>query len=445
MARPNGRRSVVKPSSKTTTPAKRAAPSTTSTPVRSSKRVKTASATPTSATKAQSIYVAPDIGESEAESEIEDEDASVVSSPPSSEPASSDDEATEYTSEEEAPRKRKRKPASAKKVAISKAEAEKFISTNPYSDRWDKDRVGKCQDTPTAKGKELWREGAKVDAAFGEEVFIKLPKARGPGKTPYTPSAIHPNTLLFLADLAANNDRAWLKVHDADFRQAENDWKSFVDALTERIIDSVDDTIPELPCKDLMFRIYRDVRFSKDPTPYKAHFSAAWSRTGRKGPYACYYFQIKPNGGSFVGGGLWMPEADAVALIRDQIHRRPGKLKAVLMDAAVRKEFLKGAKADEKECTKRFCEMNKEAALKTKPKGYDADHRDIALLRLKNFALRRQLRDEEVLGKKGFERVAELMRCMKPWVSFFGAPPLLFFFGKAQGVFLTVWVDMVFE
>ena len=83
----------------------------------------------------------------------------------------------------------------------------------------------------------------------------------------------------FLADLKRNNDREWFKMHDPDYRQSWNDWSAFVEALTEKITE-VDETIPDLPPKDLVFRIYRDVRFSKDQTPYKPHYSAAWSRTG---------------------------------------------------------------------------------------------------------------------------------------------------------------------
>jgi uncharacterized protein (DUF2461 family) len=106
-------------------------------------------------------------------------------------------------------------------------------------------------------------------------------------------------------------------VHDVDYRASLKDFSSFLECLTQKIIE-VDDTIPELPVKDIVrctyefiivtlsdheqvFRIHRDVRFSKDQTPYKTAFSAAWSRTGRKGPYAAYYVQIKPNGGSVVG------------------------------------------------------------------------------------------------------------------------------------------------
>ncbi|KAK0346406.1 hypothetical protein LTR94_006852 [Friedmanniomyces endolithicus] len=127
-------------------------------------------------------------------------------------------------------------------------------------------------------------EGQQTNLEPGTQLIIRKPKARPAGKTPYGDSTIHPNTLLFLKDLAANNNREWLKMNDAEFRQAEKDWHSFVEQLTERLA-AIDDTIPELPVKDVVFRIYRDVRFSPDPTPYK-------SRTGRKGPYAHYYIQI---------------------------------------------------------------------------------------------------------------------------------------------------------
>lgn len=216
-----------------------------------------------------------------------------------------------------------------------------------------------------ANGKDLWREGVKLNLEPGQEVFIALPKAREPGKTPYRDETIHPNTILFLADLKNNNDRSWLKLHDKDFRQSESDWKSFVDQITEKLVE-VDETIPELPAKDIIFRIYRDVRFSSDPTPYKPHFSGAWSRTGRKGPYAAYYLQIAP-GKSFLGGGLWCPEAQYLALLRKDVDRHSERVKAVLADTGIRKEFLGGANNDSK-ALKAFLGHNSDNALKRHPK-----------------------------------------------------------------------------
>ncbi|KAK3628494.1 hypothetical protein LTR56_018539 [Elasticomyces elasticus] len=85
----------------------------------------------------------------------------------------------------------------------------------------------------------------------GTQVIIKKLKARPAGKTPYSDDKIHPNTLLFLKDLAANNNREWLKINDAEFRQAEKDWHSFVEKLTERLVE-IDDSVPELPVKDVV-------------------------------------------------------------------------------------------------------------------------------------------------------------------------------------------------
>jgi uncharacterized protein DUF2461 len=165
--------------------------------------------------------------------------------------------------------------------------------------------------------------------------------------------------------------------------------------LTQKIIE-FDDTVPELPVKDIIFRIYRDIRFSKDPTPYKVclispphhhlpvlpplfhgfsttktplqpHYSAAWSRTGRKGPYACYYVHAEP-GKCFVGGGLWHPDGPQLAALRASIDERPRRWSRVLTDEAFCAAFLPKAKAgDEKSAKKAFAESNKEGALKKRP------------------------------------------------------------------------------
>jgi uncharacterized protein (TIGR02453 family) len=248
-------------------------------------------------------------------------------------------------------------------------------------------------------------------------VIIKKPKARPAGKIPYTDETIHPNTLLFLQDLKANNNREWLKLHDPEFRQAEKDWHTFVEKMSETLIE-IDDTIPELPIKDVIFRIYRDIRFSKDPTPYKAHFSVAWSRAGRKGPFSHYYLQIASGGNSFVGGGLWNPEAAPTAAMRRSIDRHPRRLKDVLRDAKIRKEFLSGASDSDAAAVKAFVKSNAESALKTRPKGFDAEHPDIALLRLRSYTMSCRLADDEVLGERGMKRIADLLAALKPFITF---------------------------
>ncbi|KAL4870451.1 hypothetical protein BDV12DRAFT_165970 [Aspergillus spectabilis] len=267
----------------------------------------------------------------------------------------------------------------------------------------------------SSEKEELWREGVKTGLGPGKEVFIKKPKARDPGDTPYKDETLHPNTMLFLADLAKNNDRQWLKAHDADYRASKKDWDIFVETMTEKVTEQ-DGTIPELPAKDLVFRIHRDIRFSKDPTPYKTHFSAAWSRTGRKGPYAAYYIHCQP-GANFVGAGLWQPEADRLALLRQDIDGNSQGLKAVLRQEGLRREFFGGIPDDEDEAVKAFVSQNSESALKTKPKGYESDNENIQLLRLRSFTIGKRLPDADLLSPDAQEKIAALIGVMEPFVS----------------------------
>ncbi|KAF1851766.1 uncharacterized protein K460DRAFT_362513 [Cucurbitaria berberidis CBS 394.84] len=268
-----------------------------------------------------------------------------------------------------------------------------------------------------ADEKDLWKPGAKL--APGTQLIIKKPKARDPGDTPYADNTIHPNTMLFLKDLATNNERQWLKLHDPDYRVALQDFTTFTEKVSEKVIEA-DETIPELPVKDVIYRIYRDIRFSKDPTPYKTYFSAAWSRTGRKGPYAHYYVQIQPNGGSFVGGGYFQPDAPSLSKLRQDVDRKPHKIKAVLTNAGIRREFLGGIPDDEKKAVDAFTSLatNQASALKRNPKGYDHDHKDIKLLRLRNFTIGRKLLDDEVVGPEGLDRVAEVILSMVPFITY---------------------------
>jgi len=336
-----------------TPPKKRGRPPSTATPAsRQSKRLKSSpvDSNASKTTPKKSPYFEHDSSSSEPGSEIgkeasgyedEDDSASLVSSPPES-------DVEDSGSEEDVSEKGKLKNGKKTKVI-------RKVGTN---------------ETPAGagkKGQELWRPGVKTDLEPGEAVFIPLPKARSAGSTPYKPNTIHPNTLLFLGDLRANNDREWLKAHDPDYRQAKKDWDDCVERLTEKIM-AKDETIPDLPPKDLTFRIYRDIRFSPDPTPYKSHFSAAWSRTGRKGPYAGYYVQIQP-GASFVGAGVWHPEAAPLALMRQDVDTKSHLLKAVLTAPELRREFFAGiGPDDEAKAVTAFVGMNAENMLKTKPR-----------------------------------------------------------------------------
>ena len=210
---------------------------------RTSKRIKestdrdrsTGKATPT-----KSKYVEEEDDEEDDYDEVEGDDGSGYEDEAngdagadevtSEEVESEDEDEDEDESEEEDTRPKKRQPKKGAKAGGGRAVA----------------------NAVTGKGKELWREGVKTGLGPGQQVFIEKPKPRGDGGTKYVPGKIHPNTMAFLKDLKANNNREWLKMHDPDYRQSWKDWESFVETLTEKISE-LDETIPELPPKDLVW------------------------------------------------------------------------------------------------------------------------------------------------------------------------------------------------
>ncbi|KAL2066746.1 hypothetical protein VTL71DRAFT_2818 [Oculimacula yallundae] len=272
-------------------------------------------------------------------------------------------------------------------------------------------------DTKSKKkgGLKGWR---KIISSNGrEQMVIDIPGKKDPGDTPYEDGRLHRNTLEFLRELKENNKRDWLKHYDLPYRQAEKDFQSFVAELSN-IVCKTDPTIPELPVKDVIYRIHRDMRFTSDPTPYKTYFSATWSRTGRKGPYAHYYVHIQPGEESFCGGGYFGCDNETLACLREDIDTRPHQFKSVLMGERLRKTFFPKVKADEGKVVAAFCEMSKMNALKKKPKGFDADHKDIGLLKLRNFILTKKIPDKDITSKDGLAIIGDIIEAFEPFVTY---------------------------
>lgn len=224
----------------------------------------------------------------------------------------------------------------------------------------------------------------------GEYFVAKLPPLPA-GDIAYDPETIHPNSLSFLRDLRENNERDWFQARDLQYQAAKQDFDMFVLSLGNTI-RTIDDTIPELPVKDLTFRIYRDIRFSNDRTPYKTFLSVYFSRTGRKGPWAGYYFSLEPTGKTILACGLWQPPPTDLALVRASIDADVESWTTILDDPGFLQFFGKDGifKTEDK--------------LKTCPKGFNKDHKNIALLRLKSFTVSMTFNDEEVI-QEGFQEI----------------------------------------
>lgn len=201
------------------------------------------------------------------------------------------------------------------------------------------------------------------------------------------------NITNFLKQLEKNNNRDWFNTHKNEFDTAKAEADLIFNAIYQELIKK-----EELePLK--IYRIYRDVRFSNDKTPYKIHFSA---QSGRKKPHnrGGYYFHIQPNH-NFIGIGFWGPERDDLLRIRKDIEVSD-ELEKILQSKTLIKEF---------------GEMQGEE-VKSAPKGFSKDHERIALLRKKQYFFIKNFTDEEVLAEDFPKKVAKSIQVLQPFLNY---------------------------
>src|SRR5882672_9502076 len=141
----------------------------------------------------------------------------------------------------------------------------------------------------------------------------------------------------FLQKLAKNNNRDWFEKNKNTYLQAKQNFEDFVGVFLKQLIE-FNPGLAGLNPKKLPFRIYRDVRFSKDKKPYKINMSAGFSPNGKLVQEPGYYLHIQP-GASFIAGGIYMPEADVLAKIRQEIDYNGDKIENVLNDKKFKKWY----------------------------------------------------------------------------------------------------------
>ncbi|KAI5450225.1 hypothetical protein NCC49_003242 [Naganishia albida] len=226
----------------------------------------------------------------------------------------------------------------------------------------------------------------------GQEIKGRIFSAPKTGHVP--PGQISRNTFKFLVNLQdpEKNDREWFKMREPAYRLAEQEWKDFVSILARRFRE-VDPELPILPPKDLIHRIYRDVRFSNDKTPYKKHFSMSISRSGRKGIWA----GLQPRGRSLIAGGVWGPGKNELASIRHAIKTDSSQIRNIISAPDFTKLF-GPASPNGKGKGARCNVFGHDDQLKVAPKGIAKDHKDIDLLKLRSIAVVKNFTDEEVLS-----------------------------------------------
>lgn len=187
------------------------------------------------------------------------------------------------------------------------------------------------------------------------------------------------NILSFLKELSAHNHKEWMDSNKNWYQEARGEFIAIVDELISGI-SKFDPAIEGLKARECIFRINRDVRFSGNKDPYKTNFGAAMAAGGRHSGNPLYYFHLEP-GKSFTAGGVYMPEANVLARIRQEIDYNPEELLKVLGNATFIKKF-KGLEGEK---------------LKTAPKGYAKDHPQVELLKHKSYIVSRQVSDAELL------------------------------------------------
>jgi uncharacterized protein (TIGR02453 family) len=184
----------------------------------------------------------------------------------------------------------------------------------------------------------------------------------------------------FLSELKLNNNREWFEANKKQYEAAKTEFEGLLNKLIP-LIYKFDPEIGLLTAKDCVFRIYRDVRFSKDKSPYKTNMGGYINKGGRKGLYAGYYVHIEP-GSSMLAGGIYMPPPDVLKKARQEIYYHSDEFKGILNN----KEF------------KKIFRQMEEDKLSRPPKDFPADFKDIDLLKYKSYTVVHAINDEIITG-----------------------------------------------
>jgi uncharacterized protein (TIGR02453 family) len=206
----------------------------------------------------------------------------------------------------------------------------------------------------------------------------------------------------FLTALTKNNDRPWFQERKATYDQLRKQFEEDAEFWYQELA-KLDPGIAGPEGRKSIFRIYRDVRFSNNKDPYKTHFSAYFTASGKDIETPGYYVQIGPNGNTLIGGGFYQPDKTQLAAIRQEIDYSADELKAILAAPDFQRYF--GSMSGDK--------------LKKSPAAYSVDHPEIELLKHKSFTATHLMTDSEVLSHADFRaHVVDVFAAMVPFCQF---------------------------
>jgi uncharacterized protein (TIGR02453 family) len=212
---------------------------------------------------------------------------------------------------------------------------------------------------------------------------------------------INKSTLTFLTAIKKNNNKEWFEKNKEKYILAKDNVAEMIDGFLKEAT-KFEKGFAGLEAKNCVYRIYRDVRFSKDKKPYKNNLGASVNVGGKKALNAGYYIHIEP-GRSFIAGGMWMPPSEQLKMIRQEIDYNGKLLRKIL---------------DKKEFASYYGGLDKEYMLKTTPKGYAKDHPYIDLLRMNSYIVWHPFTDAQVMKKDFVKQLASGAKIMKPFLDF---------------------------
>lgn len=211
------------------------------------------------------------------------------------------------------------------------------------------------------------------------------------------------STLTFIKKLTRNNNKLWFEENRHLFNEAKDNFEKLVkDIITA--FGKIDPDIAPLEAKNCIFRQYRDIRFSQDKTPYKQHMGASFDRGGKKSGFAGYYLHIEPGDKSMAGGGIWMPEAEQLKKIRQEIDYNQEEFYNILSQNDFKKIYGDLEQGEFK--------------LSREPKGYEKDNPAIEYLKLKSLVATQTLTDNDLVSKDVLQKILSAFTALMPLIKF---------------------------
>jgi uncharacterized protein (TIGR02453 family) len=215
---------------------------------------------------------------------------------------------------------------------------------------------------------------------------------------------IEKSTIQFLRELNQNNNKEWFALHREEYDNAKNNFLAFIQEII-KIHSGNDFSIMHLTAKNCIFRINKDIRFSKDKTPYKINFGASINKGGRKAwNTAGYYFHLQP-GESFAGGGIYMPEPSVLSKLRNAIENNFDEFEEIVLS---------------KNFKNIFGELSVDEGMKLTrvPKGFSKDSPAANFLKYKSYVAMASITDNELVSENLISQTLTIFDAIQPLIYF---------------------------